>query len=77
MLEKMGAFFESRLNGYEEHQLTSIDSAREFYPFTASCLPQSAGSSVLDLGCGTGLELGYYLSVKGTSVKGTVLLTTF
>ncbi|MBR0507538.1 MAG: class I SAM-dependent methyltransferase [Clostridia bacterium] len=60
MLEKMGAFFESRLNGYEEHQLTSIDSAREFYPFTASCLPQSAGSSVLDLGCGTGLELGYY-----------------
>ncbi len=60
MLEKMGAFFEARLEGYEEHQLTSIDSAREFYPFTASCLPQSAEACVLDLGCGTGLELGYY-----------------
>ena len=67
MLEKMGAFFESRLNGYEEHQLTSIASAREFYPFTASCLPQSADSSVLDLGCGTGLELGYYFETVPTA----------
>ena len=67
MLEKMGAFFESRLNGYEEHQLTSIDSAREFYPFTAGCLPQAADSSVLDLGCGTGLELGYYFEKVPTA----------
>ena len=42
MLEKMGDFFEARLKGYEEHQLTNIDSAREFYPFTARCLPQAA-----------------------------------
>ena len=41
MLEKMDAFFEARLNGYEEHQLTGIESAREFYPFTASCLPKA------------------------------------
>ncbi len=60
MLEKMGEFFEARLNGYEEHQLTCIDSAREFYPFTAGCLPQTVDPSILDLGCGTGLELGYY-----------------
>ena len=60
MLEKMDAFFEARLSGYEEHQLTHIDSAREFYPFTAGCLPQAAGANILDLGCGTGLELGYY-----------------
>ena len=60
MLEKMGAFFEARVDGYEEHQLTSIDSAREFYPFTAGCLPQTADAVVLDLGCGTGLELGHY-----------------
>ena len=44
MLEKMGEFFEARLNGYEEHQLTCIDSAHEFYPFTASCLPKNADS---------------------------------
>ena len=59
MLEKMGAFFDARLDGYEAHQLTAIDDAAEFYPFTAGCLPQTPGARVLDLGCGTGLELGY------------------
>ncbi len=71
MLEKMGAFFEARLDGYEEHQLTGIDSAREFYPFTASCLPQTAEPAVLDLGCGTGLELGYYFeTVPASKITG-------
>ena len=58
-LEKMGAFFDARLQGYEDHQLTSIAAAREFYPFTVSCLPQTAGARILDLGCGTGLELDF------------------
>ena len=64
MLEKMGEFFESRLDGYEEHQLNCIDSAREFYPFTAGCLPRAPGARILDLGCGTGLELGYYFELS-------------
>ena len=63
MLEKMGEFFDSRLGGYEEHQLNCIDSAREFYPFTAGCLPRESGTRLLDLGCGTGLELGYYFEL--------------
>lgn len=60
MLEKMGEFFDNRLDGYEEHQLTCIESAREFYLFTASCLPLEPEVHILDLGCGTGLELEYY-----------------
>ena len=67
MLEKMGAFFDARLKGYEEHQLTSIDSAQEFYPFTAGCLPQDADTNILDLGCGTGLELGFYFKTVPTA----------
>lgn len=62
MLEKMGAFFDARLDGYEEHQLTCIESAQEFYPFTARCLPGEPGARILDLGCGTGLELSYYFA---------------
>ena len=59
MLEKMGSFFDSRLRGYEEHQLTAIEGAEIFYPFTASLLPDGE-AEVLDLGCGTGLELECY-----------------
>ena len=62
MLEKMDEFFDSRLDGYEEHMLSAIEGAGEFYPFTAEQLPIEDGARVLDLGCGTGLELKYYLS---------------
>ena len=63
MLEKMGDFFDARTKGYEEHQMTTIDSAEEFYPFTAGCLPKAPDASVLDLGCGTGLELDHYFAM--------------
>ena len=62
MLEKMSDFFETRLVGYDEHMMTNIASATEFYPFTASMLPTSENCHILDLGCGTGLELTYYLA---------------
>ena len=60
MLEKMSDFFEARLDGYDEHMMTAIESADEFYPFTARQLPTVPDSHVLDLGCGTGLELAEY-----------------
>lgn len=60
MLEKMGDFFDSRLGEYEEHQLNCIESAKEFYPLTAKYLPKERGAYILDLGCGTGLELEEY-----------------
>ena len=60
MLEKMSDFFEARLGGYDEHMMTGIESADKFYPFTAKQLPTTENCHVLDLGCGTGLELGEY-----------------
>ncbi len=66
-LEKMAAFFEARLDGYDEHMLNDIESATEFYPFTASLLPTTAGAEVLDLGCGTGLELEFYFKINPTA----------
>ncbi|MBO4458672.1 MAG: class I SAM-dependent methyltransferase [Butyrivibrio sp.] len=67
MLEKMGDFFDARLDGYEDHQLSTIESAREFYPFTAKCLPTAEGTYVLDLGCGTGLELDEFFALNKTA----------
>ena len=32
MLEKMAEFFENRLNGHDEHMMTGIEAADEFYP---------------------------------------------
>lgn len=67
MLEKMDEFFNRRLDGYEQHQLHEIESAQTFYPFTACCLPQNDCARVLDLGCGTGLELQFYYPLNPTA----------
>lgn len=67
MLEKMSDFFENRLDGYDKHMLTNIESANEFYPFTAKCLPIQENCHILDLGCGTGLELEEYYSLSSSA----------
>lgn len=67
MLETMDIFFENRLVGYDEYMLTNIEGANEFYKFTASQLPMEAESEVLDLGCGTGLELEEYFSLNSSA----------
>jgi len=64
VLEKMDEFFDKRLDEYEEHQLNCIDSVREFYKYTAKCLPMHSGCRVIDLGCGTGLELDEYFRLN-------------
>lgn len=67
MLEEMAAFFEKRLDGYDAHMLENIHGAREFYPFTASCLPKMPDAHILDLGCGTGLELDWFFRENPTA----------
>ena len=63
MLEKMNDFFTARVDGYDEHMRTNIEGASTFYEFTASLLPKDK-AKVLDLGCGTGLELEEYFKVS-------------
>ena len=67
MLEKMSDFFEARLQGYDAHMLTNIASADRFYPFTAQQLPTEPHCHLLDLGCGTGLELEAYFPLNPTA----------
>ena len=64
MLEKMNEFFDKRLDGYDEHMMTNIESSDVFYPFTADCLPKTDGAKLIDLGCGTGLELEHYFRLN-------------
>lgn len=55
-LEKMDLFFEKRAADYDRHMLEEVDGCKEGYRKLASCLPQNL-HTLLDLGCGTGLEL--------------------
>lgn len=78
-LEKMDDFFAARIDGYDEHMRTNIEGASGFYAYTASLLPGAAGSRILDLGCGTGLELEEYFAlnpcakVTGIDLSGEML----
>ena len=55
-LEEMTAFFTSRLDLYDEHMLREVPGCRAGYARMAALLPEGT-ARLLDLGCGTGLEL--------------------
>ena len=55
-LEHMDDFFNARADMYEEHMFKNVDGADRYYAQTAALLPAKP-FSLLDLGCGTGLEL--------------------
>lgn len=58
-LEEMGSFFEKQVDGYEEH----MSVWKEAYRKMALLVPEGT-ENILDLGCGTGLELDEIFKVK-------------
>ena len=68
-LEHMGAFFEARIAGYEEH----MANLHAHYEWMARLLPSSV-VELLDIGCGTGLELdAIFTRMPGLRVTGVDL----
>lgn len=60
--ESMGAFFDTRAAGYEDHMRDTVFSGpelTEFYQALSSPIDNTDEPlNILDLGCGTGLEIG-------------------
>ncbi|MCR3760978.1 methyltransferase domain-containing protein [Clostridium felsineum] len=56
-LEEMSSFFNKRVNEYEEHMMKNVGGADRYYIETAKLIPQFREINLLDLGCGTGLEV--------------------
>lgn len=55
-LEPMSDFFTARIDGYDEHMLRDVEGCKEGYIKMAELVPERT-EKLLDLGCGTGLEL--------------------
>ena len=55
-IEKMQDFFEARIDEYEAHMLNVVEGCQQGYAKMAELLPPDT-ANLLDLGCGTGLEL--------------------
>jgi ubiquinone/menaquinone biosynthesis C-methylase UbiE len=55
-LEEMSKFFENRLEGYEEHMLFNVTGYKEACVILPTLITGQC-EQLLDLGCGTGLEL--------------------
>ena len=67
-LEEMSSFFNTRADGYEQHMMDNVDGADKYYIETAKLIPKSTGLKLLDLGCGTGLELDEIFKINPTVI---------
>jgi tRNA (cmo5U34)-methyltransferase len=56
--ELMAGFFDARVEGYNRHMLTEVN--ERMYPLLGACFPVTEDAiAVLDIGCGTGMELAF------------------
>ena len=65
-LEEMDEFFANRIEGYDEHMVGRVKGLHRAYPAAAEALAKALGDGdkVLDLGCGTGLELDALWAIR-------------
>jgi len=69
-LEKMSEFFAARAEGYDRHMLAEVEGCAEAYRLIPLLL-NAATADVIDLGCGTGLELtGIFARFPDANVTG-------
>ncbi|ADL50253.1 class I SAM-dependent methyltransferase [Clostridium cellulovorans] len=55
-LEEMSSFFTKRVEDYDNHMINEVEGCRDGYEKIAEFVP-STTNNLLDLGCGTGLQL--------------------
>ncbi len=73
--ERMSDFFAARVTGYEAHMLSDVVGCYGAYVKMAELIPENT-ETLLDLGCGTGLELDFiYKRFPNLRVTGIDLTT--
>lgn len=70
--ENMEKFFNARVDGYDDHMKENIDQFEDFYKIVAKPIKENQEQlEILDLGCGTGLELEHIFSkVRNAHITG-------
>ena len=75
--ELMAEFFDRRVDGYEEHVREILPGFDGFYSSVAGQIPATGEPlSILDLGCGTGLELDFIFARAPNAVITAVDLSS-
>lgn len=66
--ENMDKFFDARVDGYDDHMKENIDQFEDFYKVVANPIKETQEQiEILDLGCGTGLELEHIFTRAGNA----------
>lgn len=71
-IEKMGDFFNKRADSYEDHMKETVECFDEYYKTMSGPIKKTEDNvDILDLGCGTGLELeGIFEKAPNSKITG-------
>ena len=71
-IEKMGEFFNKRADTYEDHMKETVERFEEYYKAISGAIKETEENiNILDLGCGTGLELeGIFEKTPNSKITG-------